>query len=198
MTGRPAAPARNLDPARESAILDAALDLLTEVGYDRMTIDEVARRARASKATIYRRWPNKAAMVATVLHRMAMDHPPLPDTGTLRGDLLAGLRTFCRMVERKHAVVAGLTTAIHTDPHLGRLLHDNVVESGFAEVSRLLERAVGRGELTAAAAAVADPAPLLEVCEALVWHRLLLTDEPLDDAFVTRTVDAVLMPLLRR
>jgi AcrR family transcriptional regulator len=186
--------ARNLDPARESAILDAALELLTQVGYDRMTIDEVARRARASKATIYRRWPNKAAMVAAVLHRMAMDYPPLPDTGTLRGDLLAGMRIFCRVVERKHAVVAGLTTAVHADAELGRLLHENVVDSGFEEVTRLLDRAVARGELPAARF---DPGPVLEVCEALVWHRLLLTDAPLDEAFVTRTVDAVVLPLLR-
>ena len=88
--------APRLDPARETAILDAVLALLTEVGHDRMSIDEVARRARASKATIYRRWSGKAAMVAALMHRMALDYPPLPDTGSLRGDLVAGLRTFCR------------------------------------------------------------------------------------------------------
>jgi len=184
----------NLNPAREQAILDAALALLTEVGYDRMSIDEVARRARASKATIYRRWTGKAAMVAALMHRLALDHPPLPDTGSLRGDLIAGLTTFCRVVRRKHAVVAGLTTAIRTDPELGRLLNDQLVDPGFVEASRLFERTRARGEEVGDL----DPSTLLEVCEALVWHRLLLSGEPLDDAFVTRTVDGIILPLLRR
>jgi AcrR family transcriptional regulator len=185
---------RNLDPARETAILDATLQLLTEVGYDRMSVDEVARRARASKATIYRRWTGKAAMVAALIHRLARDHPPLPDTGSLRGDLLAGLTMFCRVVERKHAVVAGLTTAIRADPELGRLLRAQVVDPGFTEAGRLFERAAGRGELSRPV----DPGALVEVCEALVWHRLLLSGEPLDDAFVVRTVDEVILPLVGR
>jgi len=184
--------APRLDPARETAILDAVLALLTEVGYDRMSIDEVARRARASKATIYRRWSGKAAMVAALMHRMALDYPPLPDTGSLRGDLVAGLRTFCRVVQRKHAVVAGLTTAIRTDPELGRLLRDRVVDPGFAEAARLFDRARARGEVIRDV----EPSTLLEVCEALVWHRLLLSGEPLDDAFVARTVDGIVLPLL--
>jgi len=185
---------RTLNPAREQAILDAVQDLLTEVGYDRMSIDEVARRARASKATIYRRWTGKAAMVAALLHQLALDYPPLPDTGTLRGDLVAGLTTFCGVVRRKHALVAGLTTAIRTDPDLGRLLGDRIVDPGFAEARRLVERARARGEPVGDV----DPATLLEVCEALVWHRLLLTGEPLDEDFVARTVDHIVLPLLRR
>jgi AcrR family transcriptional regulator len=181
-----------LDPARETAILDAAQELLTEVGYDRMSIDEVARRARASKATIYRRWTGKAAMVAAVVHRLALDYPPLPDTGTLRGDLVAGLTTFCDVVRRKHAVVAGLTTAIRSDPELARLLRAQVVDPGFAEAGRLVSRAVARGSRLR----TVDASLLLEVCEALVWHRLLLTGEPLDSEFVARTVDLVVLPLL--
>src|SRR2546423_3662437 len=119
------------------------------------------------------------------------DAPPLRDTGSLRGDLITGLTTFCRAVERKHAVVAGLTTAIRTDPELGRLLHDQLTDPGFAEASRLIERAGTRGEPVGDV----DPLTLLEVCEALVWHRLLLSGQPLDAAFVTRTVDGIVLPL---
>jgi len=68
------------------------------------------------------------------------------------------------------------------------------MDVGFAEASRLLERAAARGEL----AGPADPATVLDVCEALVWHRLLLTGEPLDEDFVARTVDHIVLPLLRR
>ncbi|MGH3850145.1 MAG: TetR/AcrR family transcriptional regulator, partial [Pseudonocardiaceae bacterium] len=77
---------------REQVILDTALDLVTEFGYERMTMDVLAARARASKATIYRRWPGKAQVIAEAVRRRAcpaMAEPP--DTGTLRGDLLAAL-----------------------------------------------------------------------------------------------------------
>ncbi|MBG0814148.1 TetR/AcrR family transcriptional regulator [Planomonospora sp. ID82291] len=185
--------ARNLNPERERAILGTVLELLSEVGYDRMSIDQVARRARASKATIYRRWTGKAEMVAAAMHGMAVEHRPLPDTGTLRGDLSAGLPVFCRIYERKHAIVLGLLPAIRSDPELGRLLHGHMLKSGADEVAALLDRARARGEITGEARVTV----LAEVTKALLWHRLLLTGEPLDEEFVTRTVDEVLLPLLQ-
>ncbi|GAA3443379.1 TetR/AcrR family transcriptional regulator [Planomonospora venezuelensis] len=185
--------ARNLNPERERAILDAVLELLAEVGYDRMSIDQVARLARASKATIYRRWAGKAEMVAAAMHGLAVEHQPMPDTGTLRGDLAAGLSMFCRIYERKHAIVLGLLPAIRSDPALGRLLHRHMLKSGADEVVELLDRARARGELDREP----DLTALVEVTKALLWHRLLLTGEPLDDGFVARTVDEVLLPLLR-
>jgi AcrR family transcriptional regulator len=82
--------------AREDAILLATLDLLVESGYDQLTMDAVAGRARCSKATIYRRWPGKAELVVTAVRRHAGDPAPaVPDTGTLRGGLLAALAAMC-------------------------------------------------------------------------------------------------------
>ncbi|MBG0827149.1 TetR/AcrR family transcriptional regulator [Planomonospora sp. ID67723] len=185
--------ARNLNPGRERAILDATLELLAEVGYDRMSIDQVARLARASKATIYRRWAGKAEMVAAAMHGLVVEHQPLPDTGTLRGDLAAGLSVFCRIYERKHAIVLGLLPAIRSDPALGRLLHEHMLKSGADEVVELLDRARARGELGGGPGVTV----LVEVTKALLWHRLLLTGEALDEGFVTRTVDEILLPLLR-
>src|SRR5580693_10631580 len=81
-TGRPR------DEGREQAIRDAAIELLAEVGYDAMSIEAVAVRARSSKATIYRRWPGKAELVAEAIRRRS--EPALqdiPDTGSLRSDL---------------------------------------------------------------------------------------------------------------
>ncbi|GGK93675.1 putative regulatory protein, TetR family [Planomonospora parontospora subsp. parontospora] len=184
---------RNLNPERERAILDAVLELLSEVGYDRMSIDQVARRARASKATIYRRWSGKAEMVAAAMHGLTVEHRPLPDTGTLRGDLAAGLPVFCRIYERKHAIVLGLLPAIRDDPELGRLLHGHMLRSGADEAAELLDRARARGEVGPGARVTT----LVEVTKALLWHRLLLTGEPLDEDFVARTVDEVLLPLLQ-
>src|SRR5690349_8415936 len=78
---------------REDEILDATVDLLMEVGYDRLTMDAVAREARASKATLYRRWETKASLVVEALARgKTAPHVEEHDTGSLREDLLA---TFC-------------------------------------------------------------------------------------------------------
>ena len=79
---------RALDVTRCAALRDAALELLAEIGYDRLTIDSVAARAHASKATIYRRWPGKAELVVDAL-TLLKGAPLVPDTGTLRGDLEA-------------------------------------------------------------------------------------------------------------
>ena len=78
---------------REHEILAATLEILTEVGFDKLTMDAVAARAKASKATLYRRWENKASLVIEALHS-SKEEPPLPDTGTLRGDLTSA---FCGM-----------------------------------------------------------------------------------------------------
>src|SRR6186713_2049587 len=85
-------PGRKRDHSRDPEILDAALAVLAETGYDGMTIDMVAARAKAGKATIYRRWPSKAELVIDAVACMKGNHfdpANLPDTGTLRGDLIA-------------------------------------------------------------------------------------------------------------
>ena len=86
---------RKRDHTRDPEILDAALDVLAETGYDGMTIDMVAARAKAGKATLYRRWPSKAELVIDAVACMKagdLDLDDLPDTGTLRGDLVAMIR----------------------------------------------------------------------------------------------------------
>ena len=76
-------------PARELAILTAAAALVTEIGYERVTLDAIAARAHASKATMYRKWPGKAELIADALRRRADGGVTEPaDTGSLRGDLL--------------------------------------------------------------------------------------------------------------
>ena len=192
MARSPATTRYRLDPGREQAILQTVRELLTEVGYDRMSIDEVARRARASKATIYRRWSGKPDMVSAALHGMMVEHPPLPDTGALRGDLIATLDMFCRLYERKHPIVLSLLGPIRSDPALGRILNEHVLETGTAGVGIIFERAVGRGELSPGRNATV----VVEVCKALLWHRLLLTGQPLDEPWVVHVVDDVLWPML--
>src|SRR3954470_22028186 len=76
---------------REVEILDAAIEVLADVGYDRLTMDAVAQRAKASKATLYRRWTSKAKLVVEALAQQK-NTPEIPDTGDLRSDLVAA---FC-------------------------------------------------------------------------------------------------------
>ena len=88
---------RKRDHTRDPEILAAALEILAETGFDGMTIDMVATRAKAGKATLYRRWPSKNELVIDAVACMKqadLDQSRLPDTGTLRGDLVAMMGTL--------------------------------------------------------------------------------------------------------
>ncbi|MEU0570962.1 TetR/AcrR family transcriptional regulator [Nonomuraea sp. NPDC005983] len=183
-----------LDPSRERAILDATLELLSELGYDRMSVDQVARRAKASKATIYRRWAGKPELVVDVIcNRFDMDTPAVEDTGSLRGDLSSLFRGVCEVVERKHTVIMGLSSALVSHQELARTLRAHMPTRDLRGVEALLERAVARGELAGRVA----PARLFALLEALVWHRMIFIGPPFDEPFVTESVEEVLLPLVR-
>src|ERR1700710_916480 len=103
--------------ARESAICAAALELLAEVGYDRMSMDAVASRAKASKATIYRRWPGKRELVVHAIRCRGPQHVEPPDTGSLRGDILATLRLAHEGIASEDlALLAGVLRAMRGAP----------------------------------------------------------------------------------
>src|SRR4051794_29926282 len=150
-TAKPAG--RPRDAARDAAILDAAVEVLSEVGYDRLTIDAVAARAKASKATVYRRWANKAALVVDAVHSckpvpVGPDGETkcyFPDTGSLRGDLLQGVRAFVDTLNSDEGkLLAGLVSAQTRDPELARAMR----EATFADKQRscriVAERALAR------------------------------------------------------
>jgi AcrR family transcriptional regulator len=182
-----------LDPDRDRAILDATVELLSEVGYDRMTVDQIAKRARASKATIYRRWAGKPELVVDVIcRRFDTDAPPGQDTGSLRGDLASVFRGLCEAVERKHALVIGLSSTLVSDQEPARTLRAHMPARNLGDVDALLERAVERGEL----AGPVDAGRLFGVAEALVWHRMIFTGPEFDEGFVAESVDGVLMPVV--
>lgn len=192
-----AAPAgRPRDELREQAILDAAIELLTEVGYDCLSIDMLATRARASKATIYRRWSGKAAVVAeAVRRRKCAEQMAEPDTGSLRDDLLALLTASGSGEDEEDAAfIAGLIRAMRADQELNELMHLHVIGRKHAVAKAIVDRAVARGELESSAGAET----MVEVVQALVTNRLLLDGSRLDAEFVTRVVDDVALPLLRR
>lgn len=180
---------------REEAILLATLQLLAESGYDQLTIDAVAARARCSKATIYRRWPGKAALVMTAVRRYAgRSGTVAPDTGSLRSDLLAVLAAMrSSLTDTDAALILGLLVAMRRDPELAAAVRGQVLDAKREALGAAIDRAVTRGEISADT----DTGLLAEISSAVLFSRQLVTGEPLGDDFIAHLVDAVLLPALR-
>jgi AcrR family transcriptional regulator len=179
---------------REDAILLAVLELLAEVGYDQMTMDGVAARAHASKATIYRRWPGKAELVVTAVKRHSGSPLVDPaDTGSLRGDLLGVLSTMrATLAGQDAALLLGLMIAMRDDAELAGTVRGHMIQDKRGAFGTVLARAADGGERPANP----DAALIAEISSAMLFSRLLVTGESLDDAFAQHLVDAVLLPLL--
>ena len=178
--------------AREQAILDAALELVMEVGYDRLSMDALAERAHAGKATIYRRWSGKAEVVVEAIRRRKSGGDSVPDTGSLRGDLLEALGHMCISLDGDESLVAGVMSAMRSDPELSALMRAKVME-GENPVDTVVARAVARGELPPGTTAEL----VNEVAPSVVLQRLVFRGEPLDEAFTAHLVDDIVLPLLR-
>lgn len=180
--------------AREEAILNATMELLIECGYDRLSIDGIADLAHSSKSTIYRRWPDKAALVVAAVKRHTGQELVIPDNSlSVRDDLLALARSM-RDVLSAHdaALLAGLATAMRSQPDLARTVRAQVMGDKYAACRSVVERAVERGELSSL-----DSAGLLmEICSSMLFARFVIGHDPVDDAFVTHLVDKVLIPVL--
>jgi len=185
-------PARR-GPERREAICDAVFELLAEVGYDRMTMDAVAARAHASKATIYRGWPDKPELVAEALVQRFKSTPEPADTGSLRGDLLALMTFACEVTNSADGeVISGVMTAATRNPALSRIMHQCIYEAKSAIHEMIVQRAVARDELPADT----DPALLHEVMHAMILTASFWTDVPRDDVYSRHVVDDVLIPVL--
>jgi AcrR family transcriptional regulator len=185
---------RKRDHTRDPEILEAALDVLAEVGYDRMTMDMVAARAKAGKATVYRRWPSKADLVVEAvacMKKVDADPAKLPDTGTLRGDLIAMMKPHTIVdAEKKLQVMAGLVSMLAQSPEFADAVKEAIVEPR-ASVNRLfLQRAVDRGEIPADT----DIEQLAILAPSMAAYRVLVLREPVDRAFLLRVLDEILLP----
>ena len=193
-SGSPASRPR-VEGEREADILDATLELLSSAGYDRLTMDAVAGAARASKATLYRRWTSKAELVVDALDR-ARGAPALPevDTGSLRGDLLASSCDKHGLSDdRTRAVMASVITALHHDTEFCSAFLERIVTPKLAVSRSIFERARARGEV----ATDADLDLLAPALAAMVLHRSFVLKQPVDDSTVARLVDCVILPAAR-
>lgn len=187
---------RKRDHARDAVILEATLDVLAEAGYEGTTIDAVAERAQAARATIYRRWPTKADLVLDAIRRLGpdvMDLSQLPDTGSLRGDCLAITRPETSDEARRRVrVVSGLQAAASRDPRVAAALNGAGM-APWIEVNRILiQRAVERGEY-----APVDVDVLAQVLPLMCTCRVGVQQLPITREYAVALIDGVLLPAMR-
>ena len=183
---------RKRDHTRDPEILEAALDVLAETGYDGMTIDMVAARAKAGKATLYRRWSSKGELVVDAVACMkSVDLTTLPDTGTLRGDLVAMIRPHSiDDAQRKLKIMTGLLTMLSKDPELSDTAMAAIMQPRVEANTILLRRAVERGEIPAGT----DIETLAVVSQAMATYRVMILRKPVDRAFILSVIDGVILP----
>ncbi len=187
----PARAGRPRDPRIDAAVFEATLALLNERGYGELSLEMVARRAGVSRPSLYRRWPNKAAVVVEALASTA-GTDPAPDTGRLEGDLLAVQREMAALYDTAFArhVVPALIGDLANHPELAQRFRAAYITPRRASVHRALDRARDRGEITGADAEL--------ICDLLAGPLLLeafVLDRRVDDAYILATVRAVMAAL---
>jgi AcrR family transcriptional regulator len=186
-----AAPQRGRPRSEQAdrAIMAATLELLAEKGIAGMSIEEVASRAGVGKATIYRRWSSKGALALDAFLAEFQQQQPLPDSGSLRGDLLASLRAWVRAVTRTAVgrILADLIGEMQHDKDLAVSYRAQVLEPLRQQHRIMLDRAIARGEIPAST----DREVALDLMFGAAQHRLLLGHLPLTDRFVQQVVDMI-------
>lgn len=181
-----------IEGEREAEVLEATLRVLAEVGYHRLTMDAVASAARAGKATLYRRWSSKQALVMEAICSQKSDHS-LPDTGNLRDDLVAlhcGLGGFGDA--QGLSVLGAVLTAMSTDQEFAAAWRRDYVGPKLAASRAVLERARDRGEISAEV----DLDLLAPALPGIVLHRVFILGDRATPELVVRVIDQVILPAL--
>ena len=180
---------------REAQILEAALAVLADVGYDRFTMDAVAQKAKASKATLYRRWNGKVQLVIDALlmdhqkHHYTL-HGPV-DTGTLRGDLIEAFCGHGGLTDKPEVDAFGaILTAITRDAEFAEAFRNQVLAPKLAGSKALFERAKERGEIPDEV----DIELLAPALAGIVLHRFFLVGERPTKELVETVIDQIILP----
>jgi AcrR family transcriptional regulator len=180
---------------REAEILEAALAVLAEVGYDRFTMDAVAQKAKASKATLYRRWNGKVQLVIDALQHDHRQHhyteQGMVDTGTLRGDLIEAFCGHGGLTDKPEVDAFGaILTAITRDAEFAEAFRNQVLAPKLAGSKALFERAKERGEIRADV----DIELLAPALAGIVLHRFFLVGERPTKELVESVIDQIILP----
>ena len=179
---------------REQEIFQATLEVLAEVGYDRLTMDAVAAKAKASKATLYRRWTNKVSLVIEALQHSKAPQG-VPDTGSLREDLRTA---FCGVGGLSDAesvsTFSSVLTAITRDEEFATAFRRDVIGPKLAFSKEIWRRARERGELRDDV----DLDLLEPALAGIVLHRVFIMGEAPTEDVITRVIDQIILPAATR
>jgi AcrR family transcriptional regulator len=179
---------------RETEFLEVTLRLLQEHGYDGLTVDAVATTAKASKATVYRRWPSKAELVVAAFSEGVRQVAVPPETGTLRGDLLRVGQLVCEQARQHAGTIRAVLVEVSRNPALNDVMQRHFVDQRKALIQHILEQAVDRGEI--AQAAIGNE--LWDVLPGYLIFRSIMATRPPTQRTVQALVDDVIIPSLTR
>lgn len=184
-----------MNPELGDVIIAAAAELLVDLSYETVSIDAVAARAGVGKASIYRRWPNKAALVLDTIRSRQFPLGPVQDTGSLRGDLLAlFLALQARLGSDALSHLTGVLVALRTDEELASAVREQLMSGWELGVREIVGRAVERREIAAQQESFLEL--FARVGPSMVFVRFLMGDGPITPAFVEQLVDDVMLPIL--
>ncbi len=179
---------------RERELLAVTLGLLQEHGYERLTLDDVAATGRASKATMYRRWPTKAELVlAAFIEGVSQDAVP-PDSGSLREDLIAIGDTVCAHVKEHGSTLRAVLGEASRNTDLGDALQEQLFDQRRAMMKDVLTHAVDRGEICPE---VVD-SELWDLLPGYLIYRAVIQNRPATRRTVRTLVDDMILPGLTR
>jgi AcrR family transcriptional regulator len=187
-------PQRRRGSALEKAIFAAAWEELRAVGYQRITFDSIAAHAGTSKAVLYRRWPNRFALVKTMLDaRWPLLLETIPDTGSLRSDVITMLEHMNNgLGEFRPDIVWGMLADTESNDEAHEQLRQQIKQHNITVMMLVLTRAEQRTEI--ATSAIAER--IITLPFDLARHEILLTGKPATRAAIVQIVDDVFLPLL--
>jgi AcrR family transcriptional regulator len=172
-----------------SAIRQAVVQELAAVGYGRMSVEAVARRAGVAKTAIYRRWPSKLEMVLELVTDVVGPSLPLPDTGTLRGDIELVLGMASKALGHRLAsqIIPDLLAEAARNPQIGRTLQTALATTQRSIGVDLIGRAIERGELPPGT----DPEAAVDLIVGPLYWRLAVARSPLAEGYIARLASAI-------
>jgi AcrR family transcriptional regulator len=175
---------------REVELLTVTLDLLQQTGYDRLTIDEVAARARASKATVYRRWPTKADLVIAAVSHSLRRAVVAPNTGSLRGDLLQMAELLTGQATALAGTLAAVLIEVRRNPDLSAVVERQLLHEKRPITQTILRQAADRGEIHPSRI----DTDLWDILPGYLLFRFLVPGRPVTPETTRALVDEILLP----
>ncbi len=179
---------------RETELLAVTLQLLQQHGYDRLTLDAVAATARASKATVYRRWPSKAELVLAAFIEGIRQVAVAPETGALRNDLIQVGEVICEQAYQHASTIRAVLVELSRHPALSDAMQHQFLDQRKTLIRQILQQAVDRGEIDTGA--ISDE--LWDLLPGYLVFRAIMPGQPPTHCTVQTLVDDVIMPSLTR